>query len=151
MRYFCPKCWSDFAEDVVRCPRCGQDIAAFWSGKDYVEKLIAAMDHPEPETPIRAAWILGTLRAMRGVGPLIALIQRTRDVYVARAAVEALGRIGTPEAMQFLAGLSDHPARMVREAAQSILAFARADRLEEPAARGKACEVKGCKQANTGG
>ena len=56
MRHFCPKCWSDFPRDLPSCPNRGQDMAAFWTGKDYVDKLIAALKHREPETPIRAAW-----------------------------------------------------------------------------------------------
>jgi enolase len=86
--------------------------------KDYVEKLIVALGHPEPETPIRAASLLGKLRDERAVAPLIRLIERTQDVYTACAAVEALARLGTERACQFLRGVaSTHPAAMVRDAA----------------------------------
>ena len=118
-RYFCPNCWSDFAEDLATCPRCGVDIHGFWDSKDMVEKLILALDHPEPETPIRAAWILGERHETRAVGPMIALIGRTQDVYIARGAARALGEIGTAEAIRFLETLKAHPARMVREEAQA--------------------------------
>jgi len=121
VRYFCPNCWSDFAEDLARCPQCGTDIHAFWDSKNIAEKLILALDHPEPETPIRAAWILGERREAGAAQALAVLVRRTRDVYVATAAVEALGKIGTPEAMGFLRTLSVYPARMVREAAREIL------------------------------
>lgn len=118
MRFYCPECWSDFPEDISECPTCGLDIPAFWKGKDYVEKLIAALDHPEPETEERAARILGNLGEVRAVQSLIALVGRTEDVYVARAAVEALSRIGTSQARDFLAQVArSHKARMVREAA----------------------------------
>jgi HEAT repeat protein len=118
MRFYCPGCWNDFADDISRCPRCGLDVRGFYGSKDYFEKLVLALDHPEQGTPIRAAWILGRLREPRAVAHLIGLVKRTRDVYIARAAVEALGEIGTPEAIRFLESLADHPARMVREAAQ---------------------------------
>jgi HEAT repeat protein len=121
LRYFCPNCWSDFAEDLAICPRCGVDIHAFWDSKNIAEKLVLALDHPEPETPIRAAWILGERREAGAAQALAVLVRRTRDVYVATAAVEALGKIGTPEAMGFLRTLSVYPARMVREAAREIL------------------------------
>jgi len=121
MRYFCPRCWADFAEDLATCSRCGADIHAFWDSKDMVEKLILALDHPEPETPIRAAWILGQRREVGAAQALAALVRRTRDIHVAIAAVEALGKIGTPEALGFLRTLSVYPARMVREAAQETL------------------------------
>jgi predicted amidophosphoribosyltransferase len=91
MRFFCPRCWHDFERDEARCPHCGLDIEEFWNSKDYVEKLIAALHHPEKETPIRAAWLLGQLKDPRAVPPLIELVKETEDVYIARAAVQALG------------------------------------------------------------
>ena len=121
VRYFCPNCWSDFAEDLATCPRCGVDIHGFWDSKDMVDKLILALDHPDHETSMRAAWILGERREAGAAQALAGLVRRTRDVYVATAAIEALGKIGTPEAMGFLRTLSVYPARMVREAAREIL------------------------------
>jgi len=52
-----------------------------------------------------------------------ALPQQTHhlDVYIATAAVEALGEIGTPEALAFLDTLGDHPAQMVRAGARRIV------------------------------
>jgi len=123
VRYFCPKCWSDFGEDLRLCPRCGLNIAEFWKNKDYVEQLIFALGHPEPATPIRAAWILGKLGDERAVEPLIDLVDKTQDVYIARAAVKALGRLGTQRARQFLRNIaSTHPAAMVRNSAAALVA-----------------------------
>jgi soluble P-type ATPase len=85
-----------------------------------VEKLIAALNHPEPETSERAARLLGNLREELAVGDLIKLVSTTPDVYVARAAVEALAEIGTPQARKFLASVAqNHKASMVREAARA--------------------------------
>jgi len=103
------------------CPQCGQDIATFWKAKGYVEKLITALDHPEPETRMRAAWILGKRGETRAIGALIELARGTDDVYIATAAVEALGEIGTPGALAFLETLGNHPARMVRAAARRVI------------------------------
>ena len=121
LRFFCPNGWADFAQDLDRCPGCGCDIRRSWDSKDYVDKLIAALRHPEQGTPIRAAWILGQRCEARAVGPLIELLRRTADVYIATAAVEALGEIGAPEALAFLNTLGDHPAQMVRAAARRIV------------------------------
>jgi len=122
MRFFCPECWSNFGEDVTTCPSCELDIAEFWGKKDYVEKLIFALDHPEPETPIRAAWILGTLRDNRAVGPLINLVNRTPDIYIAAAAVKALAQFATPLVHQFLRRVaSNYPAVMVRDLAAAAV------------------------------
>jgi len=122
MRYFCPGCWEDFAEDLDRCPHCGLNIRTFFASRDYVDKLIVALKHPEPETPGRAAWILGRRRESKAVGPLIELLRKTQDVYTASEAVRALSRIGTPEAMAFLRTLTEHPAGMVRQAVADALA-----------------------------
>ena len=121
MRFYCPRCWRDFAKDVTICPHCGLDIEEFWKSKDYVEKLIIALEHPEKETPIRAAWLLGQLKDTRAVSPLIDLVKKTDDVYLARAAVHALGEINTAEGRQFLATLTGHPAKMVRDEVQRII------------------------------
>lgn len=120
MRFFCPRCWSDFRTDMPSCPACGLDIPAFWRGKDYVAKLIAALQHPETETVIRAASILGDLREEAAVGDLIKLLSATSHVYVACAAVIALGKIGAPQAREFLSTVArDHPAIMVRDTARN--------------------------------
>ena len=122
MRYFCPGCWGDFGRDLARCPHCGLDIRAFFESKGYVEKLLLALGHPEQGTVIRAAWILGQRREAGAVDALADLAGKTPDVYIAQAAVEALGRIDTPEAFGRLRRLAGHPARMVREEVELILA-----------------------------
>lgn len=121
MRFYCPRCWRDFDKDVPQCPHCGLDIREFWKSRDYVEKLIIALEHPEKETPIRAAWLLGQLKDTRAVPPLIDLVQKTDDVYIARETVQTLGEIDTAEVRQFLASLANYPAKMVRDEAQRIL------------------------------
>ncbi len=121
-RFYCPRCCKDFGEDVARCPHCGFNIHELWNSKDYVEKLILALDHPEPSTAVNAAWVLGRLKDSEAVDALINLVKKTQDVYVARAAARALGEIGTEEALQFLATLVHHPAEIVRQEAMTILA-----------------------------
>ncbi|MEJ2363076.1 MAG: HEAT repeat domain-containing protein [Deltaproteobacteria bacterium] len=119
--FFCPGCWHDFAEDLVRCPNCGLVIHEFWNSKDYLEKLILALHHPEPTTPIRAAWLLGKLGDSRAVEALIDIVKETEDLYLAREAVKALGAIDTLQARCFLRTLANHPARMIRVEASATL------------------------------
>ncbi len=120
VRFFCPGCWKDFARDHHHCPACGLDIHGFWESLDRVEKLALALHHPEPSTPIRAAWLLGKTKDPRAVQALIKLFQETTDVFIAIAAVQALGEIGTPEAATFLKSLATHPAATIRHAAERI-------------------------------
>ena len=112
--FYCPGCWHDFDEDLVRCPDCGLVIHEFWESKDYFEKLIVALRHPEPTTPIRAAWLLGKIKDPRAVVALIDIVKGTKDFYLAREAVKALGAIDTIQARYFLRTLADHPVRMIR-------------------------------------
>jgi HEAT repeat protein len=121
VRFYCPGCWNEFAEDVSPCPHCGLDIRAFWGSIDWLDKLILALRHPEPATPIRAAWLLGRSRDGRAVEPLIALVHETSDVYIARAAVRALGEIPDLRAQDFLRSLSDHPVSMIRDEAERLV------------------------------
>ena len=120
VRFFCPGCWSDFGEDVSPCPHCGLNIRAFWDSKDWTEKLILALEHPEPRTPIRAAWLLGETGDVRAVQPLIDLFKRASDVYIAHAAAKALCRIDDAAARRFLSTLTKHPAKMIRDVVSTI-------------------------------
>ena len=93
-----------------------------------MEKLILALKHPEKETPIRVAWLLGQLKDARAVPELINLIKTSEDVYLAREAVTALGEIDTSEAREFLSTIRGHPAKMVRDEVQKILSRVSAER-----------------------
>ena len=119
--FYCPGCWHDFAEDLVRCPNCGLAIDEFWNSKDYLEKLILALRHPEPTTPVRAAWLLGKIGDPRAVVSLIEIVKETDDLYLAREAIKALGAIDTPQARHFIRTLANHPARMIRAEAGAAL------------------------------
>ena len=70
---------------------------------DYASKLISALDHPEPETPVRAAWILGELRETRAVDALVRLLEWGHDPYILAGAAEALGKIGDARTTAVLA------------------------------------------------
>ena len=121
MRFYCPRCWKDFDEDKVQCPHCFLNIHDFWHLKGWVEKLILALDHPEANTPIRAAWLLGKKKVGEAVAPLLDLIGKTKDVYIMQAAVRALAEIGTWEAREGLRRFGNHPVRLIREEIQTIL------------------------------
>lgn len=119
MFYFCPSCLSELDKDSVRCPYCNCDIKEFSRKKDFVEKLIAALHHPEPSTPIRAATILGHLKDERAVEPLFELARGTDDMYVRVAAIKALVAIKTRRSLElakmFLQSLSEIEHGLLRE------------------------------------
>jgi HEAT repeat protein len=127
--FFCPSCWKEVEEQDRVCPRCGVDIPALVQSRGYVDSLIAALSHPEPGTPIRAAWVLGQLRAAKAVEPLIRLLESDADIYQKGAAVQALGRIGDLRARPILVRLSEQEPPPLQGVLRAAL-----ERLSGPAA-----------------
>jgi tRNA-Thr(GGU) m(6)t(6)A37 methyltransferase TsaA len=107
MNFYCMNCWAEVPES---CPHRGDNIQVRRAKADYADKLIAVLRHPEPTTPIRAAWILGERREGKAVEPLFRLIQDSQDHFIFEAAVEALGRIGDECARETLASALSHPS-----------------------------------------
>jgi len=97
-----------------------------------VDKLILALNHPEPTTPVRAAELLGRVRAARAVDPLISLVRASGDVFVVRAAIHALGAIGTSTARELLETLTNDPAQWIREVAARALNSAASNKESGP-------------------
>jgi hypothetical protein len=116
MTYFCPACWKEIAKAEV-CPHCQADLRKVWD-ETFEQKLIRALHHPEPSTPIRAATILGKRRSKAAVERLIDLGLSTSDPYVQEAVVTALGQIGDPRAHACLEHLSHEGTLRVRIAAE---------------------------------
>lgn len=89
------------------CPVCGAPTADI--DVDIVDKYIIALHHPQAETRLRAAWMLGRMRAVRAL-PALQEIVRARgdgDPYLLSAAVQSLGQIGDDRAMPVLRNLLD--------------------------------------------
>ncbi len=119
--FYCPSCWGEVTMKDESCPHCRVQIATMLDQRDYVAKLIAALSHPEPTTPIRAAWILGRLRAEQAVTPLLEVLRGTADQYIKAAAVEALGQIGGPHVQATLRELAEHGPILLRRKAQEAI------------------------------
>ena len=120
--FFCPSCWRVVAEDQPRCPACGCDIAAHLAGRTFTQRLVEALRHPEPETPVRAAYILGLRGAREAVPELLATASGTSDVYLAMACLDALARIGGTQARQGIRSLCADPRVRVANRAKELLA-----------------------------
>jgi HEAT repeat protein len=93
IHFYCPLCWEELDEDRPQCPHCSAYIHKFWKSKNYLEKLIIALDHPEPSTVMRVMWLLGQLGDRRAVEPLKRLLDKTQDIYMRRAAIQTLDKL----------------------------------------------------------
>lgn len=72
MTFYCPECWKEINAVEETCPFCNADILKY-EGMDYEKKLINALRHTEPETVLRAVYIVGRLKSEKAVKPLITL------------------------------------------------------------------------------
>jgi HEAT repeat protein len=89
MTYYCINCWKKIkAEDKV-CPNCGMHQDEL-EKESYIKKLIRALNHPESETPVRAANILGKINAVEAVPALLKRLTNENDPFIIEAVVEAI-------------------------------------------------------------
>jgi len=102
-------------------------------GGNNVEKLIGALRHPEPQTRLRAAWLLGEKGEARAVGPLVkAIDDNWDDPYILATIVTALGMIGDIRALDEITALLKNSYLVVRVAATRAIGLIGNSRGIEP-------------------
>ncbi|ABU59951.1 MULTISPECIES: HEAT repeat domain-containing protein [Roseiflexus] len=119
MHLYCPLCFAEIGEDQqdAPCPVCGATPDA-WRRRDYTDRLIYALRHPNPEVRMGAIISLGNRREPRAAVPLAeCALAHPVDVVQALAIVEAIRNLqASPERDEALNLLASHPARVVRRA-----------------------------------
>lgn len=120
MQFYCPVCFAEIAEDQqdAPCPVCGVTLEE-WRRRDYTDRLIHALRHPNPEVRMGAIISLGNRREPQAAVPLAeCALAHPIDVVQALAIVEALRTIEPSlERDRALDLLANHPARAVYWAA----------------------------------
>lgn len=119
--FYCPICWAEVPETATICPHCHTNISERISQAGYTDKLIAALRHKEPTTPVRAAWILGERREEKAVSALTKIVKKAKDAFLVESAVEALGKIGGSTAIAAVRGATHHSSLRVRVKARDVL------------------------------
>jgi predicted amidophosphoribosyltransferase len=119
--FYCPNCWAEVPESGTICPHCHTNISERISQADYTDKLIAALRHKEPMTPVRAAWILGERRERKAVPALTKIVRKAKDAYLVESSVEALGKIGGSAASAAVRAATQHSSLRVRVKARDVL------------------------------
>lgn len=93
MRYYCPGCWKDFwNENFEVCPECGYNTKVH-NDKDYVDKLLSALNHPSGDVKHWVIMILVQRKEKRAIPYLEKLKRQSKDLYLVRAAQEAIIKI----------------------------------------------------------
>jgi HEAT repeat protein len=120
MTFFCPMCWKEIKYDDKRCPTCAVDITEY-EKKSFVEKLINALRHPERETVQRAVLILGKLKSIKAVKPLVILFELTSNPYLKIEILDFLNIIKTPDAVNVIVKALDSIESIVRRKAKELI------------------------------
>ena len=89
MIYYCTNCWKEILVNEKICPHCGFDQNEL-ENESYTQKLIRALNHPEPATPVRAANILSKINAKEAVPHLLTKLKTETDPFIIEAVVKAL-------------------------------------------------------------
>lgn len=116
MTYFCSQCWKEIERETTICPFCGANQSEL-DKESFVEKLIRSLHHPEPETPVRAALILGKLHPAEAKLPLMETAEHGKDPHLRAAAIDALGEYETDDVLMFLKKIKTHPKSIVEKVA----------------------------------
>ncbi|MEZ4518942.1 MAG: HEAT repeat domain-containing protein [Chloroflexota bacterium] len=99
---YCPHCWAKNKYEALTCAACGASLDE--RDKDFVARLIDAIQHPEPTAAALAIEILGRLAEPRAVDALLIRLARNPDsMDVTAATATALGHIGERRAVPGLA------------------------------------------------
>ena len=108
---YCTQCWTQNEYEAAVCKRCGASLDD--GNKDYVTRLMEAIEHPEPTSAAFAIEVLGRyLGESRAVKAIITRMERYPDsMDVTVAAAEALGAVGDPRAIPALSALLMNPGR----------------------------------------
>jgi HEAT repeat protein len=120
MTFFCPICWKEIKYDDKRCPMCAADITEY-EKKSFEEKLINALKHPERETVQRAVWILGRLKSIKAVKPLIILFEQTDNPYLKVEILDSMNILKTPDAIDVIVKALDSVEGIVRRKAKELV------------------------------
>ncbi len=96
----CTHCWTEVDSEERQCSNCRADFGN--DTRSYEEKLIAALGHPLPAARVRVCWLIGENQIRCAVSQLIEIAEHDQDIFVQRAAIEALGSLRDGRALSTL-------------------------------------------------
>lgn len=121
MTALCPACWRVVPPDAARCPHCGADIEHLHL-REFREKLLGALSHPDRDTVIRAAVALAARQDPAASDAIEAAMRRfTKEPHVVAGLLNALTCVANDEARRIALEALGHPSFIVRRAATQLL------------------------------
>jgi HEAT repeat protein len=88
--------------------------------KSFDQKLLAALNHPLPETRVRICWLTGR-RRLREAAPVLLRLLGDPDLYVRLSVLDALGEIGEIAAVPAIESAAREKSVLIQKAAQQAL------------------------------
>jgi HEAT repeat protein len=116
---FCTHCWAEINDALNVCPRCQQNLTL--DPRTYEQKLVAALEHPLPEARVRICWLIGENKIQLAVPDLMRIAEDDPDLFVRRAALEALAILRDPRAAPLLEAMSKSNNRFLAAATRRSL------------------------------
>jgi HEAT repeat protein len=100
----CTHCWAEIDDALNVCSSCGEDLNS--DPRTYEQKLVAALEHPLPGARVRICWLIGENKIQPAVPDLMKIAECDPDLFVRRAALEALAVLRDPRAVPLLEAIS---------------------------------------------
>ena len=121
MTSLCPSCWRVVPNNARRCTQCGADISALHH-RDFRDKLLGALSHPDRDTVIRAALALAVRHDPEASRAIEAAMARfPHEPHVLAGLLNALMFVGNADAKRIAHEALGHRSFIVRRAAVQTL------------------------------
>ena len=108
------------ASNEQACPRCSANVSS-WDEQAFTTKLVRALSHPEPDTRMRAIYVLGETRTHSALEALTQVYRNAADPFLKGQVIKAVGKIGGGSALLLLFEALRHPSFIVRQEAEKAL------------------------------
>ena len=112
--FYCPNCWREIPPHASVCAFCQTHLDER-ANDSFVEKLLAALNHPVPAKAAFAAYLLGELRERNALEALLEIARERGEPERREAAIIALGKLGDARAMEALTKIAADEASYARE------------------------------------
>lgn len=120
MTFFCPNCWKKMAEEQLVCSQCRASISN-WETKTFAAKLLQALSHPEPQTQMRAVYLLGETKNASALDALAQLFRTSRDPFLQAEVIKGVNKIGGNFVIPLLIEALKHSSFIVQRESRTAL------------------------------